>query len=249
MSEEATCVICGKTKPTSRMRYGRHKVEVGSHVTNSVGGRRGNRHSISFGGSSGTRIGNSSFSGNRWGQRSTKDYRRIEGWACSYHGIIGRVFWRLVVIAIIVWAGYAYLSGKFTGSQARRSQHPDIASAADEAAPSSPIDDTRSDRAEPAKAQPASRVQTPAESAPSDEATKLSPQPSESTSLIADPQSDAEVSAAMTEAVNSGQPVRWHGGKLHGYAVPSTPDASGCRMIQVSIDETGDKSSATKLCP
>jgi hypothetical protein len=248
MSEEATCVICGKTKPTRRMRYGRHKVEVGSHVTNSAGGRRGNRHSISFGGSSGTRIGNSSFSGNRWGQRSTKDYRRIEGWACSYHGIIGRLFRRMIVIAIIVWAGYAYISGKFTGSQAHHSQHPNIASTADEAAPPFPINNTRSDRVEPAKPEPASRRETSADVAPSDEATKPSA-PTEGASLIAEPKSNAEVSAAMTEAVNSGQPVRWHVRHLHGYAVPSAPNASGCRMVQVSVDETGDKSDAFKICP
>jgi len=53
----------------------------------------------------------------------------------------------------------------------------------------------------------------------------------------------------MKEALATGEPQRWHAHKLHGYAVPSAPDASGCRMIQVSIDETGDKSGASKLCP
>jgi hypothetical protein len=72
---------------------------------------------------------------------------------------------------------------------------------------------------------------------------------SPSQQIIADPITNDSVAAAMCSAFASGQPERWQAGTLSGYAVPSAPDASGCRMVQVSIDTTSEQSGAVKMCP
>ena len=244
MSEEETCVVCGRTKPVSRMRYGTYKEEVGSHVTRSGGTRSGNRHSTSFGGHAGTRIGNSYSSGRSSRESVRTDYRKVKGWACRYHGLVGRIVTRLVLVAVIAWVGFSYLSGKF--GHARPAGPDRAAIATDDVTPAKSPDMQAGTQAEPTPVQRRSTdsaLGADASISTADRAT------TSTVPIVTDPQSDPKVAAAITNAASSGLPVRWHSQHLHGYAVPSASDASGCRMVQVSVDKTGERSGAIKICP
>ena len=245
MSDDETCVVCGRTKPISRMRYGTYKEEVGSHVTRSGGTRSGNRHSTSFGGHGGTRIGNSYSSGRSSRESVRTDYRKVKGWACRYHGLLGRIVTRLVLVAVIAWVGFSYLSGKF--GHARPSSPDSVVPATDDKKSAKSVivrTDTLVDPTPPHRHSTESVAGTDALAPIVERATTPM-----TASITTDPQSDPKVAAAIANAASSGEPVRWHSQHMHGYAVPSVPDAAGCRMVQVSVDKTGEQSSAIKICP
>lgn len=59
------------------------------------------------------------------------------------------------------------------------------------------------------------------------------------------------VESAMQQAFETGEPTRWEGGDLAGYAVPSAAQVStGCRGIYYSIDSrAGWQSPVKMICP
>lgn len=60
-----------------------------------------------------------------------------------------------------------------------------------------------------------------------------------------------EIRSAMTSAFETGQPVRWEGEGVKGYAVPSEAEASsGCRQVYYSEDDRpGWTSPPETICP
>ena len=58
--------------------------------------------------------------------------------------------------------------------------------------------------------------------------------------LIADPQSDGTVAAAIDRTFAVGGPERWHSHGLSGYAVAGQASADGCKLVSVAINEAAE---------
>ena len=85
----------------------------------------------------------------------------------------------------------------------------------------------------------AATTTVPAKSAEADEST-----------ILADPRSIANLDRAIDEAVRTGMATKWKVGKLKGYAVPSAPNAVGCRAVSVSISNRDNaRTGNVTVCP
>lgn len=168
-------------------------------------------------------------------RRYANRVKRLCG-SCRFKRLIAKL---LIPIAVVAWAFLSPHGEHKPALMSAPSQKAVGAPLGDEQQPIGEQDVVSADREPPPSVDDAERQPAP---------TAREQAPPVSIASSEDVASSDAVRSAVIAALASGTAERWHFHKLDGYVVPSTADANGCRMIQVSVDD-GEQLPAEKRCP